>query len=254
MGTLPDLDTDKVGWIAYWNARDDGDVDPMNAEDVLEEEDIISYELYDNGVILEYEHPAQGGQEHSDDTITVRVKNDGWIVAYVDSYDPDDDPLLITDRNNFEEDVDIYENELALAIESTASNLDQWDSDNFEFTDVGLFNYDYPDVEEYTLLSEQNGSWDSSTHGFLFTENTDIVQSWLSFGAWNTNTGNSRSASIDFDGDEILTAGAVDTEVREHFDANDDLTEDGYEYITDLNSDTSMEMYVRVLVLWNDES
>ena len=78
MAILPDLDPNEIGVIAFWNCHDhrvagsDAVIDPTDVLGVLK-----SYTLYDNGVdgILDYS-PRKD--------INVRVKNDGWIIAWID--------------------------------------------------------------------------------------------------------------------------------------------------------------------------
>lgn len=179
MADLPDLNTSDIGYIAYWNAIDQGGVPSIDPSTALSDSGIVDYTLYDNG--WEATYNAQHGQ------VTVRVKTDGWIVAYQNRS---------TERDEFARDVgtvqrgswdvirgwagghqgDLVQNQLERVVQSVASNLDKWDSISYASADVGLYNYEFPGATS-TLLSQSvysTGPDDTASPGFLYTTDTDI--------------------------------------------------------------------------------
>jgi len=83
MANLPDINTADVGIIAFWNAHDHlaggpDTIDPTDCTGIF-----TSYSVYDNG-IYGYADPNAKGWGGSGRHINLRVKNDGWIIAWID--------------------------------------------------------------------------------------------------------------------------------------------------------------------------
>lgn len=164
MAILPDLDPNEIGVIAFWNCHDhrvagsDAVIDPTDVLGVLK-----SYTLYDNGVdgTIEYDPRA----DFNPRTVNVRVKNDGWIIAWIDrtnEYQLNVSPgdfvavgyydLLYSwkDRNaNIAEDTNLLL-EVINYIYNQLSNKDEF---QFIKSDVGIYCYEYSDVNTITFAS-----------------------------------------------------------------------------------------------------
>lgn len=90
MAELPNLDTSTVGILAYWNAIDNG-ASEVNPENVLNIDNLQTYNQYDNGVQgtmkiwMRVGNPAGTQQnEYSVRTVHYRVKTDGWVLCWLD--------------------------------------------------------------------------------------------------------------------------------------------------------------------------
>lgn len=184
MATLPDVDTDDISLLAYWNAIDQGDADSIDPEDALDDGDIGEYTLYDNG--WEGEYTLTTGRE-----ATARVKSDGWFVVYID--DTEDYGANEGDASNIRGPWDIAnnwtssssasslgDNSFKQAIGSLQGELDNSDDINFDGDDVGIYDYSVG-ATTLTLLSahDKADSFDSSIekdYGFSYTGDTSIYR------------------------------------------------------------------------------
>lgn len=159
MVDLPDLDTDNIGFIGYWNAIDQGGADDINPDEVITDNLVDSYTLYDNGVEGKYE--LTEGRLAS-----FRVKNDGWMILYMDGSAGfvDDTNLSNLDvirgpwdilewapRSGSES--DIISNEFFVAIDSMISEFSNSGDISITSSQVALYNYDYPSSTTVTLFS-----------------------------------------------------------------------------------------------------
>lgn len=216
MPDLPDLDTTGVSFIAYWNAVSQGGIAEadMDAEDVLSDGNINSQTLYDNGVIVEYNllggYPEGGGNGGTREA-TMRVKNDGWFVAYIDrtedfgiqtgQADTIRGPWDIMNAWTGTSTSTIVNNALERAINSLQGQLSA--SPTYQTSDVGLYNYEHPNADFASMFSAEGGP---KTSAFLYTSATNVL--------WAVATG---SAEQDFSSrfvywdrggaDEILLGG-----------------------------------------------
>lgn len=153
MATMPDLDLNEVGVMAWWNIEDDGyDVDTINWDDITEEFD--TYTAYDNGYIGElWDFTSQ-----SDRDITVRVKTDGWFVAYLDDTEQEEtgegpwDMYEWTASAN-ESDIALGsgDDELREAIDRLLRGLEE--NPDVLPGDIYYYNADTPDATNLTLLT-----------------------------------------------------------------------------------------------------
>jgi len=75
---LPDINTDNVSWIAFWNHLDNGasSITPSDATSAMDSSD--SYSNGVEGII------TVSFSNISNLDIAVRVKDDGWIIAWLD--------------------------------------------------------------------------------------------------------------------------------------------------------------------------
>lgn len=181
MANLPDLDTGSIGMIAYWNAIDQGGASGISPDEVLSDGSIPSYTIYDNGVEGQY-NLTTGRQA------TFRVKNDGWMVVYLDRTEK-----YAVNRSNVADcrgpwDVanawtsgtsEIEQSTLERAINSLQANLSNSGSITYNTTDVGLYDYAHPNVSTVTVLSAENtGATEASDvtdYGFSYTSGTNRV-------------------------------------------------------------------------------
>ena len=191
MATLPDLDTNNIGYIAFWNFKDNmaSTFDPATA---LNSPRLISYTLYDNGWEGEFEIGTWSDSVSvSNPTATARVKNDGWVIVYVDRTNEHLDTG--TDAHDFDRTDDTvasfpdgyynlaynlnaggnvgtpYHNSFQEAIRDLASNLDNWQSNDWNYSDVGIYNYEYSNASATTIVGYQQ-----DTYSVGFTSGTNI--------------------------------------------------------------------------------
>lgn len=179
MAELPDINTANVSYIAYWNAIEDGGALEIDPEEALSAGSLQSYTLYDNG--WEGQYSINGHRE-----ATVRMKTDGWTVAYLDrsnDYTQNQsyatagtwDVLHNWDDSYFQTQSELTNNALARAISSLRSNLSNSGSITFSLADVRLYDYEYPNTTTVTMLSanyrDESGG---SDHAFLYTSDTTL--------------------------------------------------------------------------------
>lgn len=173
MANLPDLDTTSIGFIAYWNAIDQGGLSSVDPDEVLSASSIDNYTLYDNGV--EGVYTGATGRN-----LNFRVKTDGWFVAYFDrtaDYTTNTTNLsnhrgpwdVANDWTSGTSEIDT--NTLERAINDLSSQLSS--SPSYNKTDVGLYDYERPNVTTVTVLSatasDDTGSY---SFGFSYTSGT----------------------------------------------------------------------------------
>lgn len=180
MATLPDINTDEVSFLAYWNAIDQGGVDSIGPEETLEDSDIVDYTLYDNG--WEGKYSLYDGREAS-----VRVKNDGWFVVYIDDSESFDENVTDNDLIRGPWDIiynwtqesstgDMTNGALFRVIESLQSYLSA--DPTYDSSKVGLYNYDFGSATTVTHLSASdkvsNLEGETYSYGFSYTSETEI--------------------------------------------------------------------------------
>jgi hypothetical protein len=230
MADLPDLDTNEIGYLAYWNAVEDGGVNTIEPEEALTDNQVSEYTIYDNGWEGTYVLDQAGRHSSADNRrAKARVKNDGWIVVYMDrteDYQTDasypihghwDVVRRWTDgygyRSSTSDQPDLYDNQLATSLESLVNNLENSDSISYDTSAVGLYNFEYSEAEATTALTV--GSDSTVSPSFTYTSGTDLL--WTAvFASRDTNFGNTPEAS--FEGVTILESqdgyGAIDPVAR----------------------------------------
>lgn len=178
MATLPDLTTSNVSFVGYFNTIEQGggstDLDPETA---LTYSDIDSYTLYDNG--FDANVSFDGGLP-----LNVRLKTDGWCVAYLprgNTYTgynnhsqwtdlAPSEYQVMTTRTTFGYRTNIHSDDITLlskTIQNTINELDSSGTITFNHTDVGIYNYAYPDqsnLSMFSLLSDNNEGEQTMTH------------------------------------------------------------------------------------------
>lgn len=231
MATLPDIDTDEVSFLAYWNAIDQGEVDSINPEEALEDGSIIEYTLYDNGWEGTYNSTV-------DREIEVRVKNDGWFVAYMDreenyATNETDRDLLIGwwDISNDwrTDDSSITKNTLERAIYSLVSNLDNYDDMVYDEGEVGLYDYMHSGSTTLTHFSAEDSDGGDNTwhYGFSYTQDTDIQSAVVAGWGENSQYG---QGNVYFEGNDVSSSTEVDSDCYGVYNIVDELESAGKEY------------------------
>jgi len=198
---MPDLDTSNVGFLAYYNTIEQGggitDLDPETA---LDYNRIDSYTLYDNGF--------EAKVLYGDLEMTVRLKTDGWCVAYQDyrtdtftgvnnhtryynlapsmfqfpstdnSLDYNNDYHSASDRTLLE----------TRGIYGTIKSLDSWDSIAWDRKDVGYYNYAFPNQTNFTILNTTNEDEATRTYTAVRGSDTEVPYAVAAVGSWNQNS------------------------------------------------------------------
>jgi len=269
MSDLPDLDTNNVSFVAYWNAIDDGGVGQIDPEETLTSSYVNSYDIYDNGVVIDYEsligRDYGRNKLYSDGKpITVRVKTDGWFVAYLDSgsdfatqsasrisgmYD------VAASWENPESVAEYSQNTLERAINDLQSELDNSGNISYNTSDVGLYNYQNESASNINGTSLFGGS--SGTGGFSYTPNTTLYEAIAAgCGSSRSNFGTSGS----FEGTTLFSfSGGNNNNFERHFGAvdmlaNDLIPSDGTEYQSSFSTsgDSSVSnAQIVTIILWD---
>lgn len=183
MSTLPDLDTANISFIAFWNAIEDGGVPAIDPEEAVSANGVESVDTYDNGWEGDYAIP--GGRN-----ARVRVKKDGWIVAYMgrdrnyglagstetaasDFYGPFQ---VMGDWTTPATLASIEQNSLERAINNLWTALSVSADGTYSSQAVGLFNFEYPTATAITVFSDVSGTGDPGTASgsFMFTDPTTL--------------------------------------------------------------------------------
>lgn len=177
MATLPDLDTTRIGPIAFWNATNHGisDVDPT---EVLSDANINSYTQYDNGVDGTYGRSRRHGSRE----FNFRVKSDGWFIAWLDrtndtgtsldestaigEYDFIDDWTY--GNSNDSRDIRALPNSVGSQIISDLNN-ELSTSGTFNHSDVGYYYYTAEAATTMTFMAEAEVDGGNINGGLSYT-------------------------------------------------------------------------------------
>ena len=170
MANLPDINTADVGIIAFWNAHDHlsngaDTIDPTDCTGIF-----TSYSVYDNG-LNGYIDPNAKGWGGSGRYINVRVKNDGWTIAWIDRTNTYFYPSKLSTDFGESEHKGYYDIlwdwfQYSANINSSYSTLSNmlyrlYDalsnkaSFGFASTDVGHYCYEFTNANVLTLLDHQ---------------------------------------------------------------------------------------------------
>lgn len=142
--TLPALDTTQISWIGYWNFLDHGgtSIDPVEASSAFN-----IYDEYSNGI--QGDVSVGYGTKTNNRTFHARVKDDGWMVAWLDrtentdtfdknSTGPEGPYDMIDDWTDWGY---LNPNKLSQVISSLHQALSNTAEATFNHGDVGLYNY-----------------------------------------------------------------------------------------------------------------
>lgn len=218
MSTLPDLTTSNIGYISYWNAINSGGVGSITASDALSDSNISSYTLYDNGWEGKYTINFSVGGSRD---ITVRVKQDGWFVAYTDRtnnyqtnntgsktngyYDIAHDWTNHGSENSGGTTISAMPvNTLERSIHSLQSQLSNSGSITYSSSDVGLYNYEYTSATTTTIMGSSVGTHGSFTSGVLYT--SGVTNYYIAaVGSMNGSGSSGRSSNLTFASNTIAS-------------------------------------------------
>jgi len=211
MADLPDIDTTQVNFIAFWNAIDQGGVTDIDPSEVTSQPNIISHTVFDNGIEGVYD--SNTGRD-----INFRVKEDGWLVTWVDRSElfnqnvADPNTIrgpwdLMNDWTNGSSDSQLITNNLERAIRQLTGEFSNFASMNYVAGDVGLFNFEFDTATTTSLLSKvhstASGATSTETPGFSYTSATDLL--WA-IAAGTGAIGAQDSASSAFEGVTLANA------------------------------------------------
>jgi len=203
MADLPDLDTTSIGLLGYWNAIDQGGVPSIDPEEATSAGNLASTTIYDNGFDGQYNGP--NGR-----TFNVRVKSDGWILAWLDTTNETgtglgNKPTGLYDAMNKWANTDYSANggtysesllngSLEQAINELRTEMSNQDLMDYANTEVGYYSFPYPDATAMTgfggsLCTDQG----SPTWELQYTAGTDLYY-WVGTGYVKTS-GNTYSVS-----------------------------------------------------------
>lgn len=177
MADLPDLDTTPIGYLVYWNAMNHG-VGSIDPEDVLSDGNINSYTLYDNGVQID-DYTSPNG-----DSITARVKSDGWFVVWRDHSESFGTNQSSPPRGHWDiwndwsyadgGSLNIDQNTLERPLNSLASQLGNFGSITYNTSDVGLYNYTFTDATTLTAMGYHSSNKGEQSHDLSYTSGVEL--------------------------------------------------------------------------------
>jgi hypothetical protein len=147
MSAFPDLGTENIGLCAFWNAVDQSTVDEISPMSATDYSQIVTQELYDNGVQGELTIPGNGNTGY------YRIKSDGWVIAYLPS---ESEAVYGADNSDVTGQIDAIEfwndhtsdspsNALESIVNGLVTNLDQSSTitSYYNSSDVGYYSFDY---------------------------------------------------------------------------------------------------------------
>lgn len=256
MAQLPDIDTTNVSFLAYWNATNHG-VDNIAPSDVTNDSSVATVEVYGNGLQGDYTLPDGNVARY-------RVKEDGWFVVWMDRSE-----AFTTESTSLDESVygpwsmvsaweDDYSPpsgsplELDKAIESLQSQLSNSGSITLDYSDIGLYNYEYNTSTALTVLGAANTDLGATSHGLSYTSGTTI--NWaVGFGSANVSDGYDQEDISDatFEGLQLVHV----VQSGEQWGsgdllANDLISNSGTEYTLDLSGNQYGSVSAGFAIAW----
>lgn len=224
MTTLPDLDPNTAGHVAFYNAVEQGGLteDMMTWSDVIDNGSVNSYNVYDNGLIVKYDDDAWGN-------LTIRLKTDGWVVAYTgwDGSSPGSvdgaSPHQISAISGGSSYSSLTSNRLAKAIEDMLSDLTDWPEQTvgpFSKSDIGLYDFAYGS-DGISLFAKTGGNDGSFSHSISEASGTNLHVGTVFLRA---NAESNGTSNLKIDGTEVYksTGGAKYTQ-----DVSNNITNTG---------------------------
>lgn len=179
MAQLPSLNTDNISYISYLNV---GSSVPKSEllETVSEME---THTEYDNGIDGTI---GIGFDERSARFINCRVKDDGWIISWLDRRklgEMDDDHGVHDLQNDWSSlgNIQPDKHNLERGIKRLYDAIPSTDNSNYNPTDVGLYNYEFEDAEALTLASKRiSGNRNSGKMDLQKVDDTTIFEAYAS--------------------------------------------------------------------------
>jgi hypothetical protein len=165
---LPALDTSDISFIAWWNAFDHGvsSIDPQDTTGVF-----AASESYSNGVqgTVEVGFTAQSSR-----LFNARVKDDGYIIAWLDRSRGTVDTRLSPGGSDYQGPWDILndwtddvsdnltQHNAERVINRLYSSLSNSGSITYNPSDVALYNYEFPDATNFDFVTQGDRNWNGS--------------------------------------------------------------------------------------------
>lgn len=195
MAPLPDINERLVRQLSWWNALDHG-ADSFDPVALLDYVDVESWDAYDNGI---------EGSLRRHEALRFRAKADGHIITYFDESYGDVNPEDLLTSFTAGDLPDLTQTVLSEEINALRKQAPNSGQMTFNHADVGLYNFEYPDMDHYRVFARDRGGYGGATHA-EYAVNPDedlpehyIVDSYVSAGA-----------SVSFDG-STLAASQSDT-------------------------------------------
>jgi hypothetical protein len=211
MGKLPDLDTSNVGFLAYWNAIDQGGVSDIDPSEVTSASNVTGYTLYDNGIegtinltkyaTWPYDYPLWDFADITLREANFRAKEDGWVIVWIDDSDYfgqngvngasqggiensletftgqyDVVSWGCTEENNENRvgtKISLNQNRLERAVNELQAEFSNSGSISYSSSDVALTNYAFTSATTTTVMSATHSDG-SLTVGFQYTNGTTM--------------------------------------------------------------------------------
>lgn len=258
MATLPDLDTSDIGYVAYWNAIEQGTLTELDPTSAAVTDNLEVYDEYENGVqgitIL-----GVSGKKNRD--AYLRVKDDGWIVCWIDRSESTDQAVRSgsVEADNIYGPFDILSawgssgaaapvenNGLAGIIQGVANSLEANLTDQ---GNVGLYNYETPSATNITsIVRDAQGG---ATIEITPTSSTNLHQYYMTGAAQNddgTNTENPGNVYHDVNGLNINIGGNAHSTYLGAVNAlNKGTASPGYTTVDSISNDASAQS----LIAWS---
>lgn len=166
MVSMPGLDTSEVGIVAFWNAIFQGGVSSIDPKEQAVKDWFDTYNEYDNGL---EGIKTQGYANLEGVDFNVRIKDDGWIVAWTDRTNNyykkirsrDQETFMkgyydiLRDWTDYKSNINPDQHVLAYLINSLASQLSNWGDMTWDWADVMIYCYEYPEATSMTQVSLQ---------------------------------------------------------------------------------------------------
>ena len=236
--TLPGLDTANITWIAYWNFLDNGAVDitPSDAISAME-----TFQEYDNGVDGTIILPRAN---ISDRLINCRVKDDGWIIVWIDRTevyarsDNNEEPYagpydVVNSCFNPGRNIRTTKNNLERTVKKLFDAFSNSNLATYNPGDVGLYSYWWEEADTITIVGE-GGSGFGGGYTIEPVAGTNIVD-WA-FGCSVSTSQFDRISAMEWNGTNIASDNSNGTsdpisefgaQAGESFEINHDPLDNG---------------------------
>lgn len=230
MSDLPDLDTSAISTVCFWNAISDGGVSSIDPTEATNDGNLKNVTYYDNGIEGDYRVTLDSNGLVVRDA-KVRVKNDGWFVAYLDdSFESKTSSFVPSTKDEYTpgrwDNIHFpfggfggggagKQGPLSDIIDSIRSNLSNGGTMTFNTSDVGIKDYVNPDATTITYLALR-GSGNETTYNWSYTDSTDILAHEIRFVGkdGNDNVGYVSNTSIDWDNTTIMSGNSNDNSYK----------------------------------------
>ena len=196
MASLPNITIADIGIIAFWNAHDHrvngASIDPTDCIPTFS-----TYTVYDNGIDGKID-PSAKGWGGSDRQINVRVKNDGWIVAWIDRTNTFFYPTknagdfgesgykgyydILWDWFHYEANISSSYTTLSYMIYKLFDTLSNKAEFTFSTADVGHYSYEFTDASAISLIDICG----TQTGAIQYTTGTTLYYAAVTAASWGT--------------------------------------------------------------------